>query len=67
MKYINEDRLRNLLKENENKVPIYKGCPNHQCFCTGECKEIIGYREKTNLEKMSGNSFYKLGGNNESI
>ena len=31
-----------------NKVPIYKGCPNknNQCFCTGVCKEIIGYRDK---------------------
>jgi hypothetical protein len=30
------------------KVPIYKGCPvkNGGCFCSGLCKEIIGYRDK---------------------
>ena len=28
------------------KVPIKKGCPNNQCFCTGKCNEIIGWRDK---------------------
>lgn len=28
------------------KVPIYRGCPNQECFCTGACKEIIRYRDK---------------------
>lgn len=29
------------------KVPIKKGCPNDgQCFCTGKCNEIIGWRDK---------------------
>ena len=28
------------------KIPIYRGCNNTQgCFCSGKCKEIIGYRE----------------------
>jgi len=29
-----------------NKVPIYKGCQNGRCFCTGECKKIIGFKDK---------------------
>jgi hypothetical protein len=28
------------------KVPIKRGCPNNQCFCTGKCNEIIGWRDK---------------------
>ena len=30
----------------KTKVPIRKGCRNKQCFCTGACDEIIGYRDK---------------------
>lgn len=29
-----------------NLVPIYRGCNNSTCFCSGACKEIIGYRDK---------------------
>ena len=28
------------------KVPIKRGCPNKECFCTGKCNEIIGWRDK---------------------
>ena len=28
------------------KVPIKRGCLNKQCFCTGKCNEIIGWRDK---------------------
>lgn len=28
------------------KVPIKRGCPNKECYCTGKCNEIIGYRDK---------------------
>jgi hypothetical protein len=34
---------------NDRKVPIKRGCPAAQqggCFCTGKCKEIIGFRDK---------------------
>ena len=27
-------------------VPVRKGCKNKECFCTGECQKIIGYRDK---------------------
>lgn len=27
-------------------VPIRKGCANASCFCTGDCQEIVGWREK---------------------
>lgn len=37
----------NAMKEQPNgKVAIRKGCPNQQCFCTGACQEIIGWRDK---------------------
>jgi len=37
----------NAMKEQTNrKVAIRKGCPNQQCFCTGKCQEIIGWRDK---------------------
>jgi hypothetical protein len=32
------------------KVPIKRGCPNKQCFCTGKCNEIIGWRDKLTNE-----------------
>lgn len=32
------------------KVPIKRGCPNKQCFCTGKCNEIIGWRDKLSNE-----------------
>ncbi len=28
------------------KVPIKRGCSNKECFCTGKCNEIIGWRDK---------------------
>ena len=28
------------------KVPVRKGCKNKQCFCTGDCNEIVGFRDK---------------------
>lgn len=34
------------LKGNLSRKPIYKGCPNKECFCTGECKEIIGFESE---------------------
>ncbi|NRA92621.1 MAG: hypothetical protein HRU26_08035 [Psychroserpens sp.] len=35
------------IKEQTNgKVAIRKGCRNQQCFCTGACQEIIGWRDK---------------------
>lgn len=44
------DQYTNQIKKEvhkfNEKVPIYKGCPNDMCFCTGDCKEIIGWRDK---------------------
>ena len=28
------------------KMPIKRGCQNKECFCTGKCNEIIGWRDK---------------------
>lgn len=50
MNYI-KDKMK--LEENKDKVPIYRGCQNQSCFCSGKCREIIGWREKTFLEKVS--------------
>ncbi len=29
----------------DDPTPIFRGCPNQgmNCFCTGRCKEVIGY------------------------
>jgi hypothetical protein len=32
-------------QEKPNMVPVYRGCSNNECFCTGKCREIIGYEE----------------------
>lgn len=32
-------------KEQDKKTPIFRGCKNQTCFCTGKCKEVIGYME----------------------
>lgn len=33
-------------KETEAKIPIYKGCLNERCFCSGDCMKIVGYKNK---------------------
>lgn len=37
-----------IAKSIEGKSPIYKGCKVNAglCFCTGECKEVIGYQNE---------------------
>ncbi len=32
-------------QEKDKRIPIYRGCSNSTCFCTGKCKEIVGYYE----------------------
>ncbi len=32
-------------QEKDKRITIYRGCSNETCFCTGRCKEIIGYYE----------------------
>lgn len=32
-------------QQEDKRIPIYRGCGNEMCFCTGACKEIIGYQE----------------------
>lgn len=46
--YNSSDFINDKFNTHNNKIPILKGCPNKntQCFCTGVCKEIIGYRDK---------------------
>lgn len=29
--------------QKSGKIPVYKGCLNKQCFCTGACKEIVAW------------------------
>lgn len=44
-----------ILKLQEGKEPIYKGCLAAEyggCFCTGACKEIIGWKEKDKFGKL---------------
>lgn len=41
-----------LIKKDDDRIPIYRGCQNQTCFCTGKCKEVIGY-EKIKDEKVA--------------
>lgn len=38
----------------EKKIPIYRGCTTatngEMCYCTGACRQIIGYRDPNPLE-----------------
>lgn len=46
MKNIKE-YIFDFLKEQENTEPVYRGCTNPgQCFCPGNCREVIGHRDK---------------------
>lgn len=33
------------LQERNKRTPIIIGCDSEQCFCTGRCKDIVGYWE----------------------
>lgn len=48
---ITPESIKKHFTKGDNKVPIYKGCPNEQCFCTGACRKIIGYRDKLPKEQ----------------
>ena len=39
-------RLKENMEDINSKVPIRRGCPNSSCFCTGACREIIGWRDR---------------------
>ena len=42
---------KDMIYEYTDKVPIKRGCQNKQCFCTGKCNEIIGWRDKLPNER----------------
>ena len=42
------------------KNPILKGCRNKECFCTGECKKIVEYKEDYKKNSLSASDFTKL-------
>lgn len=44
--------MKSTIDQYDKQVPIRRGCPNGQCFCTGKCQEIVGWREKTMEEKF---------------
>ena len=29
--------------EKPKETPIYKGCSNRSCYCSGDCKKVIGH------------------------
>ena len=61
---INKVKYRRELDEKKypiiNKNPILRRCKNKQCFCTGKCKEIVGYEEDYKKDSLSANDFIKL-------
>ena len=38
--------IKQIKQDQANKMPIYRGCKNDVCFCTGKCREIIGCKDK---------------------
>lgn len=30
----------------KDKIPVRRGCENTQCYCTGKCQEVVGYRDR---------------------
>jgi len=44
--------LEDFIDIHKDEEPIRKGCKNEHCFCTGECKTIIGWKKKTNINDM---------------
>jgi hypothetical protein len=43
-----QEILNNWNDEHKDQEPVYQGCKNKLCFCTGECKKIVGWRPKSN-------------------
>ena len=41
-----EEYVKDFLDKHKNEEPIRKGCKNSVCHCTGECREIVGWRPK---------------------
>lgn len=41
---------KDYIAEKDNNIAIKRGCSNKNCFCTGKCNEIIGFRDKTKFE-----------------
>lgn len=44
--FLNSEEGKRQVQERISKVLVLRGCPNKQCFCTGRCEEVIGYRDK---------------------
>jgi hypothetical protein len=40
--------MESLFEKPNKRINVERGCPNKQCFCTGKCKEIVGYWENGN-------------------
>lgn len=54
MKYeITQEEIDRMKAESANKTLIYKGCNNYTCYCTGECKKVIG-----EIDKATGKNTY---------
>lgn len=45
----------------KNQVPIRRGCANGNCFCTGKCHEIIGWRDRLPEEQYPLKGFQQQG------
>ena len=50
-----EKLIFTLLQNKDKRINVERGCPNSQCFCTGKCKEIIGYWENGVYTNLNNN------------
>lgn len=45
-----EEYVKEFLDKHKDEEPVHKGCKNKVCYCTGDCKQIVGWKPKETLE-----------------
>ena len=58
----NKILISTLLQNRDKRINVERGCPNSQCFCTGKCKEIIGYWENGIYTNLGNNNLIQNNG-----
>ena len=49
-----DQQKRDLKLRSTPRLPVYRGCMSSVCYCSGQCKEIIGYRDRLPGELTPG-------------
>ncbi len=46
----------NEIQKPNNTIAVTRGCQNKTCFCSGKCKEVVGYLKDGKYEPVTGGS-----------